>query len=182
MQAMERAARIRLIIFDVDGVMTDGKIMIGNQGELVKSFNAHDGLGIALLRLSGVKTAVITGRTSDIVRLRCGELSIDDVHQGEKDKVRALRVLQEKYQLKFEEIAYVGDDLMDIPVMQRVGFACAVKNAVREVKRTAHFISDYSGGGGGIRQIAELILSAQGKWDAVVASYINQKPLQDIAQ
>lgn len=182
MELTARSAGIKLIIFDVDGVLTDGKIIIGGSGELFKSFDAHDGLGISLLRLAGIKTAVITGRTSQIVNLRSAELKIDAVYQGETNKLKALCDLQKKYAVDLSEIAYVGDDLMDIPVLQSVGFACAVNNAVKEVKAVAHYIADKSGGNGGIRQIAEFILTAQGKWDGIIASYTSQKPLEDVTQ
>lgn len=182
MELMARAAGIRLIVFDVDGVLTDGKIIIGGSGELFKSFDAHDGLGISLLRLAGIKTAVITGRTSQIVSLRSAELKIDEVYQGETNKLKALRDLQEKFAVALSEIAYVGDDLMDIPVLQNVGLACAVNNAAKEVKEAAHYIASKSGGNGAVRQIAELILTAQGKWSGIVASYADQKPLEDTVQ
>lgn len=177
-----RAARIKLIVFDVDGVLTDGKLLIGMEGELCKAFDAQDGFGITLLRLTGMKTAIITGRNSKIVALRAAELKIDQVVQGEKHKLRALCALAEMYRLTLEEIAYVGDDLMDIPAMQKVGLACAVDNAVQEVKQIAHFTAARPGGSGAVRQIAEMILKAQGKWEKIIFSYLHEKPLEDIAQ
>lgn len=182
MHFSQRAKTIKMIIFDVDGVMTDGKILIGSQGELCKSFDAQDGLGITLLRLNGIIPAIITGRESSIVRTRANELKIEDVFQGAKNKREALALLQKKYHLSLSEIAYVGDDLIDIPVMQSVGFACAVDNARPEVKGIAHFVSDQQGGNGAIRQIAELILQAQGKWENVILSYFVEKQPKDIAQ
>lgn len=182
MELRERAAGIKLIVFDVDGVLTDGKIIIGTSGELFKSFDAHDGLGISLLRLAGIKTAVITGRNSQIVSLRSVELKIDEVYQGATNKLEALRDLQKKYAVDLNEIAYVGDDLMDIPVLESVGLACAVNNAVKEVKEAAHYIATKGGGNGAVRQIAELILTAKGKWAGIIASYTNQKPLEDTMQ
>lgn len=182
MDAAERAKRIKLVAFDVDGVLTDGKIIIGSQGELYKSFDAHDGLGIALLRLSGVKTAIVTGRQSEIVERRGAELGIDKIYQGEKDKARVMRDLRRAYSLAAEEIAFVGDDLMDIPAMQLAGLACAVGSAAREVKEAAHFIADRNGGDGAVRQIAEMMLKAKGRWDGIISSYTQQKPLKDIAQ
>ena len=182
MDVIKRAQKIKLIIFDVDGVMTDGKILIGSQGELCKSFDAQDGLGITLLRKNGIKSAIITGRESEIVKIRAKELSIDDVFQGAKDKLIALYALKEKHNLFFDEIAYVGDDLIDIPVMKNIGLACTVLNARPEVKGIAHFISDYQGGDGAIRQIAEVILKAQNKWEMIISSYLAAKSLKDIAQ
>lgn len=182
MDVKEKAEKIKWIIFDVDGVLTDGKIIIGNQGELCKSFDAHDGFGIALLRLSGVRSAIITGRTSEIVKARGRELNIDEIIQGETDKVKAMLRLKEKYDLQTEQIAFVGDDLMDIPLMRGVGLALAVDNAAREVKSAAHYVTAKRGGDGGVREIAEMILKAKGKWDGIVSSYLEQKPLKDIAQ
>lgn len=179
---VERAKRVKLIILDVDGVLSDGKIIFSPSGELAKSFNCKDGLGISLLQKFGVKTAIITGRNSEIVRHRAEELKIHDVYQGAMNKLTAFEELCAKYHLTHDEIAYVGDDLIDLPVMCQVGLACAVQDAVTEVKTRAHYITRACGGQGGVREVAELILKAQDKWDAVVQSYINQKPLTKVGQ
>lgn len=182
MNAIDRASKIKLIIFDVDGVLTDGKLTLSANGELVKNFNVYDGMGISLLHNAGIKTAIITGRKSEIVKLRSEELKITDVYQGDNNKIRAFEELQEKYKLAVDEIAYVGDDLLDLPIMTKVGFACAVHNAVIDVKTRAHYISEADGGNGGVREIAELILKAQDKWDAIISSYLNLKPIGEIQQ
>lgn len=182
MDCKARAARIKLVVFDVDGVLTDGKIVIGNTGELCKRFDAQDGLGISLLKLAGLKTAIITGRSSEIVKLRAAELRIDALFQGAKNKLAALRRLREAYSLSDEEIAYVGDDLIDLPVLRRVGFACAVANAVEEVKEAAHYVASRRGGDGGVRQIAEMLLKERGQWEEILAAYLEEKSLEAAAQ
>lgn len=177
-----RAANVKLVIFDVDGVLTDGRIFIGTNGELFKSFHCQDGLGVKLLQAAGIKTAIITGRESKIVTKRSLELKIEDVYQGVQNKLTALFDLQKKYGIKADEIAYVGDDFIDLPVMCRIGLACAVANAVMEVKGTAHYVAQAKGGDGAVREIAEMILKAQGKWDALVETYLTIRPLTDTAQ
>ncbi len=178
---MDRCKRIRMVILDVDGVLTNGQIFFGNEGELMKQFNVQDGMGISLLRQAGIRVAVITGRTSDIVRLRCEELHIEDVYQGSMSKKEALEDLLTRYQLSGEEVCYIGDDLIDIPVMNRVGLPCAVANAVDEVKQIAAYIAHKEGGRGAVREIAELILKTQGKWQTILAKYCDDVP-KDTAQ
>lgn len=175
-------ANIKLIIFDVDGVLTDGKIVIGTNGELFKSFHCQDGLGIKLLQAAGIKTAIITGRKSEIVAKRGLELKIGDVYQGVQNKLTALFDLEKKYGLSSDEIAYIGDDLIDLPVMCRIGLACAVANAAPEVKGMAKYVAQANGGDGAVREVAEMILKAQGKWDALVETYLTIHPLTDTAQ
>lgn len=182
MELKARAARIKMVVFDVDGVLTDGKIIIGNTGELYKSFDAQDGLGISLLRLAGLKTAIITGRSSEIVKLRAAELKIDALFQGARNKLAALRRLREAYAIADEEIAYVGDDLIDLAVMRRVGLACAVANAVDEVKAAAQYVASRKGGDGGVRQVAEAILKARGQWDEILSAYLEEKSVEAAAQ
>ena len=171
MDAEARARRIKLLIFDVDGVLTSGQILFGPDGEAIKVFHAQDGLGIAAAHRAGLQTAIITGRESEMVRRRCTELAIGDIHQGVRDKVKFLDELTAKHRLTYPEVGYVGDDLNDLTVMARVGLACAVANAVSEVKAAAHYVASREGGNGAVREIVELVLKAQGKWDAVVAAY-----------
>lgn len=168
--------RVRLVILDVDGVLTGGQIFFGNSGEMMKQFDVQDGMGISLLRQAGVRVAIITGRTSDIVRLRAAELHIDDVYQGSMSKKDAFCDLLAKYELKEEEVCYVGDDLIDIPVMRRAGFACAVANAVAEVRGIASYVTTKEGGRGAVREIAELILKTQGHWETLLAKYCDDVP------
>lgn len=179
---IERARKIKLLILDVDGVLTDGKLIIGPSGELCKTFHVHDGLGIALSKSFGLKTAIITGRKSKMVEFRVNELKIDALYQGQGNKVEALAKLQKQFNVSLDEIAYVGDDLIDLPVMIKVGLACAVQNAVAEVKANSHYITEASGGHGAVRQVIEMILKAQGFWDQIISAYIQAKPFEDIEQ
>lgn len=172
----ERIKRVKMLILDVDGVLTNGQIFFGNEGELFKQFNVQDGMGISLFRQAGHKVAVITGRTSDIVRLRSAELKIDDVYQGSMSKKAALVDLLAKHDLKAEEVCYIGDDLIDIPVMNRVGLPCAVANAVAEVKAAAVYISQKEGGRGAVREIVEMILKKQDRFEALIAKYRDDAP------
>jgi 3-deoxy-D-manno-octulosonate 8-phosphate phosphatase (KDO 8-P phosphatase) len=168
----EAAKRIKLVIFDVDGVLTNGQIVIGQSGEAVKQFHAQDGQGITLAHQAGLKTAIITGRESRIVYFRSMELKITDIYQGISNKIEAFNSLMQKYQLAPHEVCYVGDDLNDLPVMIQVGLACAVANAVPEVKAHAGFIATHCGGQGAVREVIEFILKAQQKWDSLVNSYL----------
>lgn len=163
---------IKLLILDVDGVLTNGQIIFGRDGELMKKFHAQDGLGITLAHKNGIKVAIITGRDSQMVTLRSAELSIADVYQGAMSKTEALAELMKKYNLAAEEIAYVGDDLNDLPVMVRVGLPCAVANAVFEVKEHARLVTNCSGGNGAVREVIEHILKSQGKWESILATYL----------
>lgn len=171
MDTKARAAQIKLLVFDVDGVLTSGQIFIGQDGEIMKQFYAQDGLGISAAHKAGLKTAIITGRDSEIVRLRGAELKIGDIYQGAMNKVEALTELIEKYKLTLDQIGYVGDDLNDLPVILQVGFACAPANAVAEVKERVHYVASQQGGRGAVREIVELILKAQGKWEDVINAY-----------
>jgi 3-deoxy-D-manno-octulosonate 8-phosphate phosphatase (KDO 8-P phosphatase) len=173
MKPEARAQKIKLLVFDVDGVLTDGQIVIGSTGETVKVFNVHDGLGITAAHRAGLKTAVITGRESDMVSRRGQELAITDVCQKVMDKYHQLIILAQKYDIGLEEIAYVGDDLNDLSVMHKVGLACAVADAMPEVKAAAHMVSSCCGGRGAVREIIEFVLKAQGKWDDIVEGYKN---------
>jgi len=172
MDETSRGQRIKLLILDVDGVLTDGHIIFGHDGELMKNFHVQDGLGITIAHKAGLKTAIITGRESQIVQLRSSELKIMDVYQGSKNKLEALYELIEKYNLALEEVAYVGDDLIDLSVMTKVGLSCAVANAVPEVKSHAHLVTNHHGGKGAVREVIEFILKSQGKWEKIITSYI----------
>lgn len=163
----KRAARIRLLLVDVDGVLTDGHIYLqslpdGTATEM-KAFSAHDGAGLKLARLAGLRTGLITGRGSAAVARRARELEMDFVYQTSDKKLSAYREILRRARLHDREVAYVGDDLPDLPVLARVGLAVAVANAVPEVKKAAQFITQRSGGAGAVREVVELVLKAQGK-------------------
>lgn len=171
--ALTRAQKIKMIILDVDGVLTDGSIAVGDNGELFKTFNVRDGLGITLAQKVGIKTAIITGRESKMLAYRAKELKINAFYQNKKNKVPAYKELLSEYQLMPEEVAYIGDDLFDLAVMQSVGFPATVSDATEEAKDVAIMISDFAGGKGAVRQIIEFILKAQNKWQDIVNSYLN---------
>lgn len=180
--ALERAKRIRLVIFDVDGVLTDGGIYVGAEGELYKPFFCRDGLGITLARKNGLKTAIITGRNSPQVERRGKELQIDAVWQGCMDKRRAYGELKEKFSLRDEEIAYIGDDLIDLPILTQAGLAAAVADAVPEVRQRVHLVSGFPGGRGAVREVLEFILKAQGKWESIVEDFLRPVSLEELGQ
>ena len=178
-EALRRAKKIKLVIFDVDGVMTDGGIYVGPEGELYKPFNCKDGLGITLAHRSGLRTAIITGRESKQLAYRAGELHITEVMQGHRNKRGAYKELKERQNLADEEIAYVGDDLIDLPVMLQVGLPLAVADAVAEVRDCSMVVSGKEGGHGAIRELLEFILTAPGKWEAIVASFADVNEQMD---
>jgi len=160
--------KVRMLLLDVDGVLTDGGIFLGGDGQELKRFHVQDGLGIRMIRLGGIKVGIITGRRSEAVTVRAQELHVDALYQGVADKLDAFNRILESYDIQDEEICYVGDDLSDLPVMKRSGVAVAVKNARTEVKRVSDYITRNSGGEGAVREVVEIILKAQGKWKAVL--------------
>ncbi|MFN3530998.1 MAG: KdsC family phosphatase [Candidatus Brocadia sp.] len=165
---------IKLVIVDVDGVLTDGTIYVDSQGCEIKAFHVLDGTGISYLHRAGIKTAIISGRNCDAVIHRAKELGIEDVYQGAKNKIDAYGKIIEKYALRDEEVCYIGDDLIDLPILRRVGFPVAVANASPLVKKHAAYITKAKGGGGAVREAAEKILKFQDKWDFIMERY--QKP------
>jgi len=169
MDVQARARAVRLAIFDIDGVMTDGTLYIGAQGEVYKTFNILDGHGVKMLQAAGVATAILSGRSSDAVVRRASELSIVHVVQGAADKLAAFDALSARLGVQPAECAFVGDDLPDLPVMKNCGFAVAVANAVDEVKACAHYVTRASGGRGAVREFCELVLRAQGQLAAARA-------------
>ena len=169
--AFDRAKKIKLIIFDVDGTLTDGGIYIGEHGELFKAFNCQDGFGITAAHKVGLKTAIITGRSSTITANRAAELGISAVKQGQPDKRNAYAELKTEFNLTDEQIAYVGDDVIDLPVFIQVGFAAAVGDADFEVKKRAHFVAERLGGHGAVREVIEFILKVQDKWSKIIQQY-----------
>jgi 3-deoxy-D-manno-octulosonate 8-phosphate phosphatase (KDO 8-P phosphatase) len=159
---LEKAALIRLVVFDVDGVLTDGSLYLGNDGEELKAFYVRDGLGIKLLQSTGVDIGIITAKTSRIVARRMEELGVRHVFQGQHDKLSAFNFLCEELQLEPKQVAYVGDDVIDVPVMLEVGLAIAVGDAHALVVERAHWQTQSAGGRGAAREVCELIMQAQG--------------------
>jgi 3-deoxy-D-manno-octulosonate 8-phosphate phosphatase (KDO 8-P phosphatase) len=163
MDVKARARRVRLAIFDVDGVLTDGTIFMGARGEAFKAFNILDGHGLKMLRDAGIATAIISGRKHAAVDRRARELSIDHVIQGRSHKIPEFERLLKRLRLRDEECAYTGDDLPDLPVLRRAGLAVAVANAVEAVKAEAHYVTRLAGGRGAVREVCDLILGARGQ-------------------
>lgn len=162
---------IRLLLLDVDGVLTDGRIIYDGKGQEWKFFNVKDGHGIKLLQRGGVEVGILSGRESSAVGIRARELKIDLVIQKAWDKVKALKTIQKRRKIALAEVCFVGDDLVDLPVFSRVGFAVAVADSVPEVKKRAHFVTQHPGGHGAVREVCEVILRAQRKWSAVTKKY-----------
>ena len=174
----ERAKEIRLLLLDVDGVLTDGRIVYDGRGRELKSFDIKDGQGIRLLQQAELKVGILSGRRSSAVRLRARELGIEILHQKAQDKAKTLEEILQKNKIRTEQICFMGDDLLDLPVLLRVGFAVAVADAVEEVKANAHYVTHHPGGRGAVREICELILKAQGKWGWVTSKYLPSKPFK----
>lgn len=168
---LERTNKIELFLMDVDGVLTDGRIVYGPGRSEWKFFDVKDGHGIKLIQRAGLTVGIITGRKSDVVARRSSELGIEFVFQGEHDKTVALGKIMERTGFGWEEIAYVGDDIVDIPVLTRVGFAATVQDAAQEVKDVAHYVSTKPGGRGAVRDIIEFILKNKGLWDSLMERY-----------
>jgi 3-deoxy-D-manno-octulosonate 8-phosphate phosphatase (KDO 8-P phosphatase) len=202
LSAQSRAKKIKLLLFDVDGVLTDGKLFFfpapaeakqttqehaarhGGQGGFglhsqsiveAKGFHAHDGTAISLARLGGIKTGLITKRISETVALRARDLKLEHVHQGVQDKLTCFEEILQHEGLHADEAAFVGDDVIDLPVMRNCGLAIAVANARSDVKRDAHLVTPHSGGDGALRDAVEYILKAQGKWKRIVEDYIAER-------
>ena len=167
-----RASRIKLLLMDCDGVLTDGRLWLTDDGDEQKSFNTHDGLGLSLLNRAGVKSGVITGRSSRAVARRAQELGIEFVCQGSPDKIAAFEQLLKEAGVDENEVAFVGDDLPDIPIMNRAELAVAVADAVEETRAVAHYITRAKGGRGAVREVIEIILKSQGRWHDLVEDYL----------
>jgi 3-deoxy-D-manno-octulosonate 8-phosphate phosphatase (KDO 8-P phosphatase) len=160
----EKGKRIKFLLLDVDGVMTDGKVYIDDDGCETKAFNIQDGHGITLLRKAGIRVGIISGRSSRAVDIRAKQLSIEEVHQAVDDKLKVYEQILTRYQLKDEEVAYIGDDLIDRPLLQRVGLSVAVANAHEIVKRSVDWVTKRDGGAGAVREVVDHLLKSQGKW------------------
>ena len=169
---IEKARDIRLVIFDVDGVLTDGSLFIGDGGEEYKAFNSRDGHGMKMLQKSGVDIGIITGRTSDVVRHRMDSLGIKHVYQGQLDKLPAFEELIAKLDIPAEQVAYVGDDVIDLPILIRVGLAIAVQDAHQLVKQHSHWIAPNPGGRRAARDVCEFIMQAQGTLEGQLNYYL----------
>jgi 3-deoxy-D-manno-octulosonate 8-phosphate phosphatase (KDO 8-P phosphatase) len=169
---MEKAKSIRIVIFDVDGVLTDGTLYLTDGGEEIKAFNSRDGHGMKMLKASGVELAIITARESRSVKLRAENLNITLLYQGEKNKLKVFESLVTKLELDMSSCAYVGDDLIDLPVMTRCGLSICVPSAPILVKENAHYVTNSEGGQGAVREVCEMIMLSQGTLDAQLGKYL----------
>lgn len=166
-----RARRIKLLLIDCDGVLTDGRLELLENGDEQKTFHARDGQGISLFHHAGLKTGIISGRTSSAVERRAQDLGMTYVRQDARDKIKALEEIMAEAGVSLDECAYIGDDVADIPVMLRVELAVAVADAVVETKQAAHYITELKGGHGAVREVCDLILKAQGHWHELMKRF-----------
>lgn len=169
----EKASQIKLVIFDVDGVLTDGSLFLGDDGQEYKAFHSKDGHGMVMLQQSGVMIGIITGRTSEVVRKRMESLGIKHVFQGQKDKLPAYEQLKRELSLSDEQVAYVGDDVVDLPVMIKVGLSIAVQDAHALTKEHAHWITPANGGRGAAREVCEMLMHSQGRLNSALEYYLS---------
>ena len=174
-EIQKRAARIKLLLMDCDGVLTDGRVWLFEDGEEQKGFHTRDGLGLELLHRAGLRSGIISGRTSTAVEKRAQGLGMSFVVQGCEDKQKAFTEILDHALVDALEVAYIGDDLNDIPLMRQSGLGVAVADAAPEAREHAHYITSTAGGFGAVREVIELILKAQGRWDALIASYIEPR-------
>jgi 3-deoxy-D-manno-octulosonate 8-phosphate phosphatase (KDO 8-P phosphatase) len=159
-EVLQRARRIRLMVFDVDGVLTDGTLWYGPRGEELKAFSAHDGHGIKLLAAAGVAVALLSGRRSKAVTVRARELGIREVHQGVDDKLSVFKKMLAKHRLKADAAGFMGDELVDLPVLERCGFACAPREAPEAVRSRVHYVTEAPAGRGAVRELCDLLVRA----------------------
>ena len=170
-QALHQASGVQLLLLDVDGVLTDGSITFLSGGAEAKSFNTQDGLGINLLQESGVPVGIITARSSEAVERRARDLGLAHVYQGKLDKLTVFETILKETGLRPPQTAYMGDDWIDLPILNRVGFAAAPANAVAEVRQRVHYITERSGGRGAVREVCDLILEARGQLGRTIARF-----------
>ncbi|RME04036.1 MAG: phenylphosphate carboxylase subunit delta [Planctomycetota bacterium] len=172
---LEKIKQIKLVVFDSDGVLTDGRVVVNSDGTQSRFFHIHDGGGIYLLKHCQFHLGIISGKCTDALSLRAAELGVEFVYQGVLEKVEAMEEILQKTNLTWQEACYVGDDLIDIPVLTQVGFPVAVANAREEVKQASAYITKCPGGQGAVREVAELILKTQGKYEAILRKLYQPK-------
>ncbi len=170
----EKASKIKLLLLDVDGVMTDGRIIMNDRGEEAKAFNVKDGLGLKMLMSSGLEVVIVTGRRSQALAHRSKELGIEEVYQGVEDKNTVCQQLKKTKDLKKEQVCSLGDDIPDLAMFTESGLSIAVADAVKEVREAADFITKSNGGFGAVREACELILKCQGKWRDALAAFTGE--------
>ncbi len=175
----KRLENIKLLVLDVDGVMTDGGLTIGDDGQEYKTFHSHDGLGMKLLKASGVELAIITGRTSNVVKKRAESTGVAHFYQGAEDKLVAFNALIQTSGLQASQCAFMGDDVVDLPPMLKCGLAIAVPASPALVLRHAHYITSKMGGHGAVREVCEMIMQAQGTFDGQMAQFLSQAQISN---
>jgi len=169
---VKKLNKVKLLILDVDGVLTDGSIIYSDKGGEIKAFNVMDGHGIKLLMRGGINVGIITARESRVVATRARDLGIELLYQGRKDKLACYSKILEKTGLKADETAFVGDDLVDLPVLTRAGFSASVPGGVAEVRERVDYVTECPGGRGAVREVCELMLKARGLWEGLIARYL----------
>lgn len=174
-EVLERAARIRLVLLDSDGVLTDGRIIVSSDGTEARSFDVRDGLGIRLGQGAGLSFGVISGRESGALTARAQDLGFDEVHQGVHDKLGRVREILDRRGLEPGAVCFVGDDLIDVAAMRYCGLAIAPADAMEEVREVAHLVTERPGGRGAVREVVEMLLRAGGSWDEVTARYFTER-------
>jgi 3-deoxy-D-manno-octulosonate 8-phosphate phosphatase (KDO 8-P phosphatase) len=172
-ELIEKAKKIKLLLLDVDGVLTDGRIIYDSRGQDMKFFDVHDGMGVYALKKSGIKTILITAKGSRAIKPRARDMQVASVYENISPKTKVLDRILKQYSVSPEEICFVGDDLVDLCLMQSVGFPIAVFNAAPEIKQAASYVTLREGGRGAVREVAELILKSQGRWSEIIQSYNN---------
>ena len=175
-EVLQRASRVRLLVLDVDGVLTDGRIVYADYGDELKFFNAQDGAGLIFWNRVGLRSAIISGRASRLLRRRAKEMRVDAVVQRALLKLPAYERLLRQFRVADQEACVIGDDLMELPLLRRAGFAVGVPGAVEEVRQACHYVTQREGGQGAVREAIDLILKAKGLWDQVMQRY--QEPMQ----
>lgn len=171
----QRLQAVKAVLMDVDGVLTDGSIYYDHTGREMKRFHVADGLGIELLRHAGLRVAILSGRVSEAIARRAAELKIAETYQGVRDKKAQIERLRQQWEMKAEELLYVGDDLNDLPAFEAVGVRVAVANAVQELKERAHYVTRTPGGSGAVREVCEWLLKARGQWNQAVEEYLQSR-------
>lgn len=167
----KRAKKVKLLIMDVDGVLTDGRIIYADSGDQLKFFDVTDGMGLSLFSRAGLKSAVLTAKKSKVVSKRSKDMHIDKVYQDAIRKIEVFKKILNDFKVTPPEVCFIGDDVVDIPVLRKVGLAVSVPNAVREVKNEVHYVTKRKGGRGAVREVIDIILKAHGVWDEVMKRY-----------
>jgi len=170
-ELQEKARKIKLLLLDADGILTDGRIYYGDYGDEIKSFDVHDGVGLFLWAEAGRKSCILTAKKSSILKRRAKEIRVSKVYHNSHRKIRSYEIIKKKFHLKDEEVCYMGDDLIDIGVLKKVGLAITVPQAPQEVKVCVDYITQHNGGRGAVREVVELILKTQGLWEELISRF-----------